>query len=37
MDTILAKYPNVKIDIQPEYDGPPGRITIKISEKGGEK
>lgn len=34
METILAKYPSAKIDIQPDYDGPPGRITVKISEKG---
>ena len=33
---ILAKYPSAKIDIQPDYDGPPGRITIKILEKGNE-
>ena len=36
METILVKYPSAKIDIQPDYDGPPGRITIKILEKGNE-
>lgn len=37
MDSIQLKYPTVKIDIRPDYDGPPGRITIFLLEKEGEK
>lgn len=36
MEAIQSEYSGIRIDVEPDYEGPPGRISIIIKEKDGK-